>query len=149
MRLCSENPPGGRVVETREIEECTRLNFEGKIGFGENVKRMLAAGAVWYSVDLVQLMKVSYGEGDAYAESIRLTNPGKASGKFSERAVVEAIAATQRKEIDYREFLRRLVSAGCVYYVIFMKGRRMVYVGGLGENHEEEFPEQLVRYLED
>jgi uncharacterized protein YbcV (DUF1398 family) len=135
-------------MDTKAIEECTQLNFEGKIGFGENVKRLLAAGAVWYFVDLVQLKKVSYGADNAYAESMPLTNPGKVGNKFSERAISDTTAAIQRKEIDYPEFLRRLIAGGCVYYVIFMKGRKMAYVGSLGESHEEDFPEQLVKYLE-
>jgi uncharacterized protein YbcV (DUF1398 family) len=135
-------------MDTKAIRECTRLNFEGKIGFGENVKRLLAAGAVWYYVDLVQLKKVSYGAGDAYTESLPLTDPGKSDNRFSEKAITDAIAATQRKEIDYPEFLRRLIAGGCAYYVIFMKGRKMAYVGSLGDSHEEDFPEQLIRYLE-
>ena len=108
---------------------------------------MLAAGAVWYSVDLVQLKKVSYGTDDAHAESMPLTNPGKVGNRFGERTITDAIAAIQRKEVDYPEFLRRLIAGGCVYYVIFMKGRKMAYVGSLGESHEEDFPEQLIRYL--
>ena len=135
-------------MDTEAIEECTRLNFEGKIGFGENVKRLLAAGAVWYFVDLVQLKKVSYGADYAYTERMPLTNPGKVGNEFSERAIADTTAAIQRKEIDYPEFLRRLIAGGCVYYAIFMKGRKMAYVGSLGERHEEHFPEQLIRYLE-
>jgi uncharacterized protein YbcV (DUF1398 family) len=135
-------------VDIRAIEECTQLNFEGKIGFGENVKRLLAAGAVWYYVDLVQLKKVSYGADDAYTESMPLTNPGKVGNRFSERTITDTTAAIQRKEIDYPEFLRRLIAGGCVYYAIFMKGRKMAYVGSFGESHEEDFPEQLIKYLE-
>lgn len=135
-------------MDTKAIEECTRLNFEGKIGFGENVKRLLAAGAVWYYVDLVQLKKVSYGTDDAYAESMPLTNPGKVGNKFSEMTITDTIAAIQGKEIDYPEFLRRLIEGGCVCYAIFMKGGKMAYIGSLGESHEEVFPEQLIKYLE-
>jgi len=138
----------GVVMDTRAIEECTRLNFEGKIDFGENVKRLIGAGAVWYCVDLVQLKKVSYGADDAYTESLPLTDTVKVGNRFSARAITDAIAATQRKETDYPEFLRRLIAGGCVYYVIFMKGRKMTYVGSLGESHDEDFPEQLIRYLE-
>lgn len=135
-------------MDIKAIEECTQLNFEGKIGFGENVKRLLAADAVWYLVDLVQLKKVSYGADDAYSESMPLTNPGKVGNRFSKSAITDTTAAIQRKEIDYPEFLRRLIAGGCVYYVIFMKGRKMAYVGSLGESHEEDFPEQLIKYLE-
>jgi uncharacterized protein YbcV (DUF1398 family) len=135
-------------MDIKAVEECTRLNFEGKIGFGENVKRLLAAGAVWYSVDLVQLKKVSYGMDDAYSESISLTNPGKVSNRFSERTITDAISAIQTREIDYPEFLRRLIADGCVYYAIFMKGRKMAYIGSIGESHEEDFPEQLIKYFE-
>jgi uncharacterized protein YbcV (DUF1398 family) len=135
-------------VEIEAIEECNRLNFEGKIGFGENVKRLLAAGVIWYYVDLVQLKKTSYGPTDAYTEGMPLTNPGKTGSEFSERAIAGATAAIQGKEIDYQEFLRRLIAGGCVYYAIFMKGRKMVYVGNLGENHVEDFPDQLIKYIE-
>jgi uncharacterized protein YbcV (DUF1398 family) len=135
-------------MDIKAIEECNQLNFEGEIGFGENVKRLLAAGAVWYFVDLVQLKKVSYGADDAYTESMPLTNPGKVGNKFSERTITDTTAAIQGKEIDYPEFLRRLIAGGCVYYAIFMKGRKMVYVGSRGESHEEGFPEQLIKYLE-
>jgi len=96
----------------------------------------------------VQLNKVSYGADEAYAESLPLTNPGKLGNRFREGTITDATAAIQRKEIDYPEFLRRLIAGGCVFYAIFMKGRKMVYVGSYGESHEEDFPEQLIRYLE-
>jgi hypothetical protein len=42
------------------FEERAKFNLEGKIGFGENVKRLLSAGGIWYLVDLVQLKKTTY-----------------------------------------------------------------------------------------
>ncbi len=130
------------------IQECTKLNLEGKIGFGENVKRLLSAGGIWYLVDLVELKKTTYSTIDAFIEDLLLTNPGKPGDKFNQSSISDILSAVQRKEIDFQEFLRRMIRAGCSYYIIFMKGRKMLYGGNLGDRFESEFPDSLVKFLE-
>ncbi len=64
-----------------------------------------------------------------------------AAARFFSAANVEAaVRAIQRQEIQYREFCRRIVAAGCVGYHVFLEGRRVVYYGRAGDSHTEYFP---------
>jgi len=67
---------------------------------------------------------------------------------FERKAVTDALAAIQNEEIDYPEFLRRIIKGGCASYMVFLRGRKTVYTGNDGESYTENFPAQLTRYLE-
>jgi uncharacterized protein YbcV (DUF1398 family) len=55
-------------------------------------------------------------------------------------AVRDALASTQRREIGYPEFLRRMMAAGTVGYTVFINGQQTQYVGRHGDSYAEPFP---------
>jgi uncharacterized protein YbcV (DUF1398 family) len=55
--------------------------------------------------------------------------------------VEQAVRATQRGEIRYREFCRRIAAAGCVGYFVSLAGRRAVYYGRTIDTYVERFPD--------
>ena len=59
---------------------------------------------------------------------------------FDSDAVQETVKAIQRGEFLYPEFLRRIMSAGCVGYFTQISGCRVQYVGRTGDMYVESFP---------
>lgn len=127
-------------IDPAVIEECTRLSFNDA-GFPEVIQRLGATGVERYTADLVRLEKTYYGiSGDTAADALPLENPPAIGGGFVEAEVRQAIAASQKREIGYAEFLRRVMAAGTVSYMVFLTGRRAVYFGRNGDFHVERFP---------
>jgi uncharacterized protein YbcV (DUF1398 family) len=127
-------------MDPRVLEECNQLAFEGRITFPETVRRLLAAGADWYTADLVALDKRHHGlDGSTRSERLPLDGAPAVPEEFWPEGVTAALAAIQGGEIEYPEFLRRIMRAGTAYYSVFLYGRRAIYVGRRGEYHVEHF----------
>lgn len=129
-------------AKTREtIRECARLSFAGEITFPEVVRRLAAEGVERYHADLVGL-ETSYYDATELLEKKELPLEGAppVAERFSEEGVHRALAAVQGGEIDYPEFLRRILAAGTVAYTVFFPGRRVLYAGRDGGFHVEPFP---------
>lgn len=121
------------------IEECKRLSFNDA-GFPEVIQRLGATGVERYTADLVRLEKTYYGiAGDSTADALPLEDPPAIGGDFVEAEVRQAIASSQRREIGYAEFLRRVMAAGTASYMVFLNGRRAIYFGRNGDFHVERF----------
>jgi uncharacterized protein YbcV (DUF1398 family) len=122
------------------MNECAQASDEERISFPEVVARLLDAGVERYQADLIRSTKTFYlpsGE----SEVIACHEVGVAPAtQFSTAAIEAAVRASQRQEILYREFCRRVASAGCVGYFVSLPGRRAVYYGRTGETHVEHFP---------
>jgi uncharacterized protein YbcV (DUF1398 family) len=43
--------------------------------------------------------------------------------------------------IQYREFLQRVMAAGCSHYEVFITGKQAIYFGRDGSYHIEKFPQ--------
>jgi PhnB protein len=123
------------------LQDCTDLAFQGKITFPETVKRMAATGVERYCADLVTFTKIIYSaDGQNHTVALPLADPPVIAGEFSAAGVQEAIRAIQHGQIDYPEFLRRIMRSGAVFYDVFIRGGRTIYVGRGGELHVETFP---------
>ena len=128
-------------MDSRILHECCELAFQNKITFPESVKRMAAAGVERYCADLVRLEKFHYSpEGEDHVVPMPLKNAPAIAQNFSSELVSAAIGSIQRGEIDYAEFLRRIMAAGVVYYDVFIFGAKAIYTGRKGDFHVESFP---------
>ena len=128
-------------MEIKILNECTTRAFTGKITFPESIRRMAGAGVERYCADLVTFQKILYSaEGQHHTELLPLTDPPKIAQSFSQTGVQDAIRAIQAQQIDYPEFLRRIMRAGVVYYDVFIGGRKVIYTGRDGDFHVEAFP---------
>jgi uncharacterized protein YbcV (DUF1398 family) len=126
------------------IAECTHLNFAGNLPFPENARRLATAGVRSYDVDLVRLEKVHYGcDGETFATGMPLADVPAIAQEFSSAGVVAALRAVQGGEIDYPEFLRRIMRAGVARYIVYLGGRKALYCGRDGESYTEAFPDAL------
>jgi uncharacterized protein YbcV (DUF1398 family) len=122
------------------MKECKELSLQGKIPFPEVIRRLHEAGVERYHVDLTRDETTYYlpgGESHVFATG----GAREPVAEAFDAAVVEgAVRASQRGEIIFPEFLRRIMAAGCVGYFTQIAGRRVQYVGRTGDMHVEPFP---------
>ncbi len=125
------------------MKECKEQSAAGTLPFPEVVRRLHEAGVERYHVDLTRDETTYYlpcGESHVFAAG---TPPEPVAGPFNAAAVEGAVRASQRGEIKYPEFLRRIMAAGCVGYFTQITGRRVQYVGRTGDTHVEQFPARV------
>lgn len=129
------------TVDDAVIHECTKLSMEGKISFPEVVKRLSEVGVERYHADLARLEKTSYiGADRTEQHELPLDAPPPIGESFSEEGVRQALLAVQQSQIDYPEFLRRIMTAGTAGYMVFLQGRKAIYFGRHGDFWVERFP---------
>lgn len=125
------------------IKECIKLSFEDGQAFPEIVRRLKEVGVERYYVDLVRLEKTYYCEdGKTYREKLPLKDPGSIGEGYSEEGVKGALKALEKGEIDYAEFLRRMMKSGIASCIIFMKSEEVQHFGRKGERWVEKFPKK-------
>lgn len=127
-------------MDTQVMEEATSRSLQGTITFGEVVGKLLAIGVESYDADLVRMEKTYYmPNGETHIEKLDYKGPAIAQD-FSQPEVAAAIKAIQKQEINYVEFLNRILKAGTTRYIVFLAGRKAIYYGRKGEFHIETFP---------
>lgn len=123
------------------ILEMTRLAFADQMPFPASIVELQKIGVERYCADLVRLEKAHYdADGDSVLEPLPLMQPGEIAGTFSADAIVVALKSIRERRIDYAQFLREIMEAGCVHYAVYLTGRKAIYFGRQGEFHVENFP---------
>jgi uncharacterized protein YbcV (DUF1398 family) len=120
--------------------ECTRASDEERVSFGQVVMKLIEVGVERYHADLVRSEKTYHlanGDSEIVPNAVIGTAP---ASEFSAAGVEAAVKAVQAGIIQYREFCRRVMAAGCVGYIVSLAGRRVVYYGRTGDSHVEWFP---------
>ena len=128
-------------MNTEVIEECSRLADEGKMTFPESVARLLKAGFESYYTDLLSLKKIYFSKNNTYIHDFKLFTKKEVADHFDRTSVIQAIREIQADKIQYQEFLRKIMDAGVIFYIVFMTGKKVIYFGRRGEQHLEEFPQ--------
>ena len=122
------------------MREASRQSDEGSQSFPEIVRQLMAAGVERYHQDLLRSERTYYLP-DGESEVVRNDPvPVMPAESFSAPGVEAAVRAVQAGAIDYREFCRRAMDAGCVGYIVSIAGKRVVYYGRTGDSHVEYFP---------
>lgn len=123
------------------LDQCTAGAFDGSVPFPETVKRITEDGVEWYSANLIFGLKTFYGPDLSHYQTpwSNWITP-QIAAEFRPESVSAAIRASQAKEIDYPEFLRRIADAGVVFYTVHLKGRKAIYFGRHGDSFTEPFP---------
>jgi len=122
------------------MDEVAKRSHEGTISFPEVVGKLAEAGVERYHADLCRGERVFYmPDGESHVE--RSGEEHKhAAVEFSAAGVDAAVRTIQRGEIDYQEFVHRILTAGCVNYFVYITGRQTLYYGRNGDVHVEKFP---------
>lgn len=121
------------------IRACEKGSFSNELSFPQVVQKLAAIGVTRYYADLSRMSKIYYAADAAHEEALPMDRLPIAES-FSEAEVKAALSSIQRGEIDYPEFLRPIIAAGVVCYIVFIDGRRVAYIGGRGDQHVENFP---------
>jgi uncharacterized protein YbcV (DUF1398 family) len=127
-------------MDIKVAEECSRLSAEEKITFGEVVGRLDKAGIESYIANMLVPNKIYYAGNEAHEVPLNLKIERKVAATFNRDNVVQAIRTIQANKIGYQEFLKRIMDAGVIFYIVFIKGRKAIYFGRNGEHYIEEFP---------
>jgi uncharacterized protein YbcV (DUF1398 family) len=122
------------------MHECATRSHEGTISFPEVVRKLAEAGVEWYHTDYLREEHTYYlPNGESHIEAMGSLLEQSAQ-EFSDAGVDAAVRSIQRGEIEYNEFVRRTLAAGCVGYFVLIAGRHAIYFGREGEQHREPFP---------
>ena len=128
-------------MNTQTLIDTTTHSFQGTRSFPDIVKTLIAEGVESYHVDLVQNHKTFYmPDGRTFTESFDFSGP-RAAADFDQAGVVAALRATQARQINYPQFLTRILEAGSTGYTVYLTGRKAVYFGRKGEFYVENFPQ--------
>ncbi len=129
-------------MDTQIIQETAAKTLAGTISFPEVVGNLLRAGVGFYHVDYLARRKSFYAaEGSAVVVTpIDYEGLPNVPPEFDAVAVKAAIVDSQRHGQHYRDFARRVMSAGVQGYFAFLEGKRVIYLGRQGDQHTEWFP---------
>jgi uncharacterized protein YbcV (DUF1398 family) len=122
------------------MHEASRQSDAGSQSFPEIVRQLIMVGVERYHQDLLRSERTYYlpdGESEVVPNDCVATVPATS---FSAAGVEAAVRAVQAGAINYKEFCRRAMAAGCVGYIVSIAGKRVVYYGRTGDNHVEYFP---------
>lgn len=127
-------------MNTQLLHELVQRSWQSTITFPEVVQALLKEGFESYHVDLVRGENRYYlPDGHSHVEA--MPHPDfKAATRFSAKDVESAVRAIQAGRIDYQEFVERIMLAGCVYYITYLSGKKVAYLGREGDVHVEHFP---------
>lgn len=123
------------------VRGCTRDSDAERVPFPEVVAQLIEAGVERYHADLQRSCKTYYLPSGSSEEVPCHAVEATFAKAFSAARVEAAVRASQRGELGYRAFCRRIAEAGCVGYLVSIAGRRAVYYGRTGETHVELFPD--------
>jgi uncharacterized protein YbcV (DUF1398 family) len=122
------------------MRHCTTASDECRISFGEVVRLLMVAGVERYHADLCRSEKTYYLP-DSQSETLSTkTLQMKPARDFLADEIEAAVRSIQAGKIDYQEFCRLVLAAGCVGYHVFIAGRQVIYYGRNGTQHVEPFP---------
>lgn len=125
-------------IET--IKEIAAQTWTGQITFPQVVGQLIEQGVEAYHIDFVRSESRYYNaEGESHVVSA-ISTFAKAAKDFDAEAVVAAIRKSQQGLIKYPVFVDEVLKAGCVYYIAYLTGRRVIYLGRNGDFHVEHFP---------
>src|SRR5262245_58322306 len=104
------------------IHDLVHKSHEGSITFPQVVGALMEAGFESYHVDIVRSESRYYmPNGETHVENLPTQYP-RAAQNFSAAGVEAAVRAIQAGQIQYAEFMKRILAAGCVYYVTYITG---------------------------
>lgn len=127
-------------MNRKVLQECLKASLEGSMPFAQIVGRLIDERVESYHVDLVRSEIRYYSASGEHAQETIPLKFSRAADKFKAEDVKSAIKDSQAGKIGWTTFLDRAMAAGCVYYVTYLTGKRVVYLGREGDAHVENFP---------
>ena len=128
-------------MKSEVVAQAARATLDGSMAFAEIVGRLMETGVEYYHVDYVALQKTFYSAtGEMIKTPITYENLPSVAADFNADALKAAILDSQQNGQHYRDFTKRVMSAGVQGYMAFLRGKRVTYWGRGGDSHTEWFP---------
>ena len=122
------------------ITQCAQGSHDGTMIFPEVVQKLMEVGVSRYHVDFTRQETTYYLQNDE-THVLHTAMPVETIAQtFDAAEVAAAVKASQNEGQSYIRFLERVMRAGCVGYVAYLDGRRVVYGGRFGDMQIEYFP---------
>lgn len=130
-----------KKMESNIITQAARATLDGSMPFAEIVGKLIAAGVEYYHVDYVALHMTYYSAaGDVIKTVIDYSDLPDVADDLDIHALKAAIVASQQHGQHYHDFSKRVMQAGVQGYIVFIRGKRVTYLGRAGDQHTEWFP---------
>jgi uncharacterized protein YbcV (DUF1398 family) len=124
------------------VKEVITQTLSGTIAFPEVVRLLSNEGFDSYHVDFLRGEGRYYHHtGESLQEKFDHEFPPIAEN-FSAEGVQAAIRRILAGSSRYPDFIRECASAGCAYYIVYLTGKKVRYLGRNGGEHVEYFPGQ-------
>ncbi len=129
-------------MNTKLIRETIEGSLNATMIFPQIVRLLVEEGIESYHVDIILNENRYYKAcGESHVEKVELQHENPAN-EFSPEKVAASIKKVQAGQSNYKLFIKEITEAGCVYYIAYLAGKRVIYFGRKGEMHIELFPAQ-------
>lgn len=130
-----------QIMNTKIIQECVHGSLNGTRNFPQIVMALTQEGFESYHVDFNRHECRYYmPNGESHVETVNLEQ-GIMNKEFSAAKVEAAVRRAQAGTATYPQFVQSMYEAGCLYYIVYLTGKKVVYMGRNGETHIELFPQ--------
>ena len=122
------------------IQELIGNALARKITFREILATLGKEGVESYHVDFLRNEFRYYAtSGESLVTGAALLHDGVAADFFAEK--IEGInQRVQAGQAAYSDFVREGAAAGCAYYIVYLKGKKVRYFGRDGGEYVQHFP---------
>ncbi|NHQ85488.1 DUF1398 family protein [Iodobacter sp. HSC-16F04] len=128
-------------MNANTICELARLTISGGLPFPEIVGRLIAEGVEYYHVDYVRLQFAFYGaDGGVVVAPLTIEGLPEVASQLDGPQLRAAILDSQQNSQPFFRFSERAMEAGVQAYYVFLRGKRVSYLGRNGDCHVEWFP---------
>ncbi|MGE5084689.1 MAG: DUF1398 family protein [Bacillota bacterium] len=126
-------------MEAENTKDASDFSFTSRMAFSSLIMTLEKMGVESYHVDMAQ-QSTCYQmlNGEVMSESFYFD--GKIAQDFDDGEIRSAILDIKQNHLEYKEFLKRIMNAGIVNYVIYLKGRKIIFYGRNGDSYIENFP---------
>ncbi|MBA3237296.1 MAG: DUF1398 family protein [Parachlamydiaceae bacterium] len=122
------------------IQEIINRNSSGTIIFPEVLEILSKEKVESYHVDFLRNESRYYGVDGESLVMITAHSQVPIPERFSIVQFKGILQQVQEEKINYEEFCDGSKASGCAYYIVYLRGKQVHYMGRNGEQYIEHFP---------
>lgn len=129
-------------IMERAVRDALEKNRRKEIDYPALAQLLRQAGVRSYRADVPAHVLTYQGDGESFTETGREIVPAaeRSPRKFDADEIRAALAANQRGQGDYEDFLRQIWAAGVTHYDVDLDAATVTYRGAQGEAWIEPIP---------
>jgi uncharacterized protein YbcV (DUF1398 family) len=123
------------------MTECSVGSVQGTLRFSQVLEKLAAIGVESYHADLFRKEKTYYmPSGESHLEGEQEFDGLTVADTFNQDGVRRTVQLVQQGKIGYIAFMKQIAAAGVSQYWVYLRGKKVDYVGRRGEVWTEWFP---------